>query len=230
MTYAARWARAWCIVAAVEVGFASLPWSPLVVVLAVLACTASVAAALVSYQNARTPTWIGPASLSARQLGERALLGGCCMVAVWTLAGSPVLALLVAVLVVVTSPVVIHKRGRPTPPQDTRLDPASTTTTGAPTHPGETLGCLEPDGGSLGALDDADLFALWRRTFWQLDSQPSVDELAWLVELRQSCLDELSRRNPTAMAAWLSSGARASGGPERFWAERPGPGDAQAGQ
>jgi hypothetical protein len=232
MTYATRWARLWCILAAVQVGFASLRWSPLAVVLAVLASTASVAAALVMYRNLRRPDWIGPASPSARHLGQTALLAGCCMVAMSTLlAASPVLALLVVVLVVVTSPVVIHRRGRPTPLRATRPDPASTATTGAPSHPDETLGWPSPDGRPLETLDDADLFKLWRRTFWELERQPSVEELAWLVELRQSCLDELSRRNPTAMAAWLSSGARASGGPERFWPERPGPpGDAPSGQ
>ncbi len=46
------------------------------------------------------------------------------------------------------------------------------------------------------------------------------------MTLRQGCLDELERRHPSALHAWLDSGARASEGPERFLASRERPGAA----
>ena len=42
-----------------------------------------------------------------------------------------------------------------------------------------------------------------------------------LVALREACLDELERRDAAALHAWLDSGARASGGPERYLAHPP---------
>jgi len=36
------------------------------------------------------------------------------------------------------------------------------------------------------------------------------------VEQRQLYLDEFERRNPTGLAEWLASGARAAGDPTRF--------------
>lgn len=227
MTYTTRWIQTWAVLAAAAVGFASLQWSPLVVVLAVLASTASAATVLVMQHNLRTPAATGLASLPVRQLGQRALLAGCCVVAMSTLlAASPVLALLVVVLVAVTSPVVVRRPRCPTPPQDTRPCPAPPATTGVSALPGERPDRPTPADRPVEALDDEDLFKLWRRTFWELDTQPSVEEVAWLVALRQSCLDELGRRNPVALQAWLSSNARASSGPERFWAAEPDRGDA----
>jgi uncharacterized membrane protein YeaQ/YmgE (transglycosylase-associated protein family) len=43
-----------------------------------------------------------------------------------------------------------------------------------------------------------------------------IGALLTLVALRQCCLDELERRDPTALQDWLTSGARASSSPERF--------------
>jgi hypothetical protein len=37
-----------------------------------------------------------------------------------------------------------------------------------------------------------------------------------LVELRQHCLDELERRDPAGLSAWLASTASAGGDPSRF--------------
>jgi hypothetical protein len=69
---------------------------------------------------------------------------------------------------------------------------------------------------ALGALSDQQLCWLWRHTFWDLRDEETVDERLATVAVRQACLEELERRDPSAFAAWLSSGARASGGPERF--------------
>jgi hypothetical protein len=73
---------------------------------------------------------------------------------------------------------------------------------------------------SLSELNDDALRRLWRHTYWQLDLQQTEAGVPDLVGLRQTCLDELERREPSAVRAWLSSGTRAEGGPERFGGER----------
>ena len=60
MTYASRWARAWTVLAAVEVGFASLQWSPLVVVLDLLATGTGAAVGLMLSPDRRAPAAAGP--------------------------------------------------------------------------------------------------------------------------------------------------------------------------
>jgi hypothetical protein len=41
-----------------------------------------------------------------------------------------------------------------------------------------------------------------------------------VVAQRQVYLDEMERRSPSGLRAWLESGARAAGGPERFLGKR----------
>jgi hypothetical protein len=209
MTYATRWAQAWSTVAAVGVGFASLQWSPVIVTLDLVATGAGAASCLAILQARRTRPTTGPPSRRFPDIGRRSLMLTCCVVALTTLTiASPVLALLAVLLAAATSPVVVQLRassarsGPLPPPAGARAQPPGTHQT------------------SLGQLSDDELFRLWRHTFWKLRSQPNIDELAGLVSLRQSCLDELARRNPIALQAWLDSGARASGGPERFWRSR----------
>jgi hypothetical protein len=221
MTYASRWARAWTLLAAVEVGFASLQWSPLVVVLDLIATGTGAAVCLLLYQDRRTPAAAGPESRRLAETARRSLTVSCCVVALCTLSmGSPPLALLAVLLAVVSSPVVVRLRTVST------RHGSLPARVGAPTRPGSadsSEAAHQRDdllGTRVAQLDDDALFRLWRRTFWQLEGQPTVDELARLVALRQTCLDELARRNPDALRAWLESGARASGGPERFWRRR----------
>ena len=65
----------------------------------------------------------------------------------------------------------------------------------------------------LGSLDDAALCLAWRRSFRLLETASSAAERVSIVEQRQQYLDELNRRSPEGLAAWLASGARASGNP-----------------
>lgn len=206
MTYARRWAQAWTLLAAVEVGFASLQWSPLIVVLDLLATGAGATVCLVLYSEHRRPPANSPSPRWMADIGRRSLILSLCAVALSTLTiGSPPLALLVVLLAVTTSPAVVRLQIR-----SARSDPVPPAARPAAEPP-------KPDCRILEELDDDELFRLWRGMFWELGSQPNVDELSRLVALRQSCLDELARRNPDALRAWLDSGARASGGPERFW-------------
>jgi hypothetical protein len=73
----------------------------------------------------------------------------------------------------------------------------------------------------LPALDDASLCLAWRRSFVLLSQRPSVVKQMLLVEQRQAYLDEIERRSPHGLAAWLDSGARASGNPFRYLSVSP---------
>ncbi|TCM50537.1 hypothetical protein EV648_102581 [Kribbella sp. VKM Ac-2568] len=67
--------------------------------------------------------------------------------------------------------------------------------------------------GELKSLDDDALCLAWRRSFLLLEEARSAVERLSIVEQRQKYLDELHQRSPEGVAAWLASGARASGNP-----------------
>lgn len=73
----------------------------------------------------------------------------------------------------------------------------------------------------LASLDDVSLCLAWRRSFVQLEAAQSAEDRMAVVQQRQQCLDELQRRWPRGIAAWLSSGARASGNPLPFLRDDP---------
>ncbi len=75
--------------------------------------------------------------------------------------------------------------------------------------------------GPLRGLDDLQLCRLWRESFWVLHRPAPTGTVLCLVALREACLDELERRDAAALHAWLDSGARASGGPEKYLAHPP---------
>jgi hypothetical protein len=74
--------------------------------------------------------------------------------------------------------------------------------------------------GPLKGLDDRQLCRLWRESFWDLRQPAPPATLLRLVALREACLEELENRDAPALRAWLDSGARASGGPEKYLAHR----------
>ena len=67
-----------------------------------------------------------------------------------------------------------------------------------------------------GAMTDGELCTTWRRSFGQLQRARSVEVKLQVVNLRAACLDELIRRHPREVHAWMASGARASGDPGPF--------------
>lgn len=73
----------------------------------------------------------------------------------------------------------------------------------------------------IGSLDDVSLCLAWRRSFVLLEAAQTAEDRMAVVEQRQQCLDELQRRCPEGVAAWLSSGARASGNPLPFLSDNP---------
>jgi hypothetical protein len=87
-----------------------------------------------------------------------------------------------------------------------------------PTTPYESVTSLA-DGSAaapapeLSSLGDEALCLAWRRSFRLLETATSAAERLTVVKKRQQYLDELQRRSPEGLAAWLASGARASGNP-----------------
>jgi len=210
MSGARVWTHVWCVVAACGVGLAMLAWSPALAVVAVLLLTFGTGLVLLVVWGA-TDRLRPDDRIPWRRLTPHALGGGAGLVTFFVLAGtSPPLALLCLLLCVLTTPRVLRRIGGGSAPRPSRP---------APPVREEVAGTvLPPDPRySLAELDDDALCRLWRYTYWQLDLQTTEAGVLELVALRQACLDELERRDPSALRAWLFSGARASGGAERFW-------------
>ena len=66
------------------------------------------------------------------------------------------------------------------------------------------------------AMDDEELCWAWRVSYVALQHAPSVPARLGAVQTRQQYLDELERRNPEGLTAWLYSGARAAGDPRPY--------------
>jgi hypothetical protein len=65
-------------------------------------------------------------------------------------------------------------------------------------------------------MSDAELCHAWRRSFVALQRARGPHLRALVVQTRQLLLDEVGARHPAGLRAWLGSGARAAGGPDRF--------------
>ena len=217
MSLSSRWARCWCVVAAIGVGLAVLEWSPLVAAIAFVAVLVFVAMA---------------ATLLPPRPGGSTLVVSL-VAAAWSVAllalvsSSPPLALLVLLLLVTTCPPVLGLlRGRPSveaEPPAVRPARHAVSSRGRPPvgQPGRDR--------AVQGLDDRQLCTLWRRLFWQLVDERSGADVLSTVAWRQAFLDELERRDPAAVRAWLDSGARSSGGPERFLTDHGRHGETDAG-
>lgn len=131
---------------------------------------------------------------------------GAVVVAVGGLTVPVGLAVLPAVLVVaVSSPRAVawllHRRA-PEAPGDA-ASPAA--------QAGDRRGAQE-----AGPLTDRALCRAWRKSYFDLAGSRSLAASLHIVQARQGLLDELERRNPHGLSAWLDSGARAAGDPSRF--------------
>lgn len=62
----------------------------------------------------------------------------------------------------------------------------------------------------------ADLCRQWRDSYEALRQARTANQRLRIVMERQRCLDELGRRDPEGLQAWLSSSASAAGDPARF--------------
>lgn len=62
----------------------------------------------------------------------------------------------------------------------------------------------------------AELCLQWQATYSSLRDASTPAARLRIVEIRQRCLDELERRDPAGLSAWLASTASAGGDPSRY--------------
>jgi hypothetical protein len=73
-----------------------------------------------------------------------------------------------------------------------------------------------PEARSPASLTTAELCEAWRDSFRLVSDARSSQQLQHAVVLRQALLDEMARRDSAGLSAWLESGARPAGAPERY--------------
>jgi hypothetical protein len=71
-------------------------------------------------------------------------------------------------------------------------------------------------GGELLTRSTAELCRQWQATYSSLRDASTPAARLRIVEIRQRCLDELERRDPAGLSAWLASTASAGGDPSRY--------------
>lgn len=209
MRYRSVWLYGWSAVAVVCIGLAPMVWPISTVVM--LFVVGAVAAGTVTFgyltrDNVEAP---GRGDLVAAT-ARNACLGGAAVTAVSVAArmNGPVL-LAVLVLVAVSSPYVVERLIGKVSASSSRRH-ADGGSSGA-----EAVGVIPlPPAGEV--HDDKELCRLWRISFTILQTARHPITRERVVALRQGYLDELERRDPTAVTAWLASGPSAAGGPEQF--------------
>lgn len=78
---------------------------------------------------------------------------------------------------------------------------------------------LESALADLGSMTDQELCRSWRRSYVLLDAASSTAGRLTIVQLRAGYLEELERRQPHALQAWLDAGGRAASGPDKFFSD-----------
>lgn len=210
-------------------GWAAVATWPLSGLLIAFATTVVLAAAMVFAATAdddspwpyrRVAAWALGAGVGLMAFaGLTMLLGGATL---------PCLAVLAA-----SSPPVVRRmgalcralhpqRGQASLPHSAETPPSTGTDSATPTaHPTpyrseEQPGEPTPLDAEARAMDDARLCWAWRTSYLTLQRATTPQHRLRVVQQRQEYLDELERRNPAGVAAWLTAGARAAGDPSRY--------------
>ena len=232
MSYAAHWSRCWCLVVAVGVGLSFLVWQPLSVLTVFL--TAALCAGLLLVLLSPTAGPHSPiAAVRWMRIVTRAVgLGGAVLAFSAFTVIVPYLALPLAALSILSSPWAVdalrrwraaHGRtsrqgasGRPLVAETHGPNALDGPGTGYGIRSGPTSCRLDVTDSAAREMTNSELCREWRRSFVALQAARSPVELIRVVAQRQVYLDEMERRSPSALQAWLASGARAAGGPDRY--------------
>jgi hypothetical protein len=75
---------------------------------------------------------------------------------------------------------------------------------------------------SPATVSTSELCRQWLESYGELSRAPSHAARLRVVMARQRCLDELERRDPEGLRAWLASAASAGGDPRRFLSDAGG--------
>ncbi|TCM50542.1 hypothetical protein [Kribbella sp. VKM Ac-2568] len=215
-----RRVRSWCIYLATAAGLFcaittwGLQWA-LTSVSLVAVSAALVAATVWAEDGRRAVPRIARVAFAAGLIAPAALG----LVVVCKLAGVLVVLMLAGTTPALTSLVRARRLARGSLPV---VQPESSATPDLPApwgQPSLKSSSAEPVR-ELSSLDDDALCLAWRRSFLLLEEARSAAARLSIVEQRQKYLDELQQRSPEGIAAWLASGARASGNPFPYLADR----------
>lgn len=228
--YTRVWVGCWSVVALVAMLFGFAAWSTSST-LGVFALSGLLCATTVAVHDPRR----GGSRRRNRDLAlaavRRCLLGGAVTVAVCVAASSlgtltmPLLAVAGAGSPWILARVLARSPGgtaaaapAPGPPDSADRPALSAPAARAPEH--VQLSASHWDT-FVRSLSDQELCASWRVSYTFVVSASATVTGVELVNLRQAYLDELERRNPRGVQAWLTHGARAAGDPTRHLAARP---------
>lgn len=221
MTFAGRWLRGWSVVSAVGVGVSFLIWEPAVIALLWLCamfCTALLLVLLTTSPGASRLA----ADTTWAWIATRAGLAGAAFVAVSAVGViSVVLALTLVLAAVLTAPPVASRVGRLVRHEKAEDLSALGPRVVVPREPECRLPVVLPVV-AVRQLSTQELCREWRRSFTALQLATGPEQQLHVVGVRQLYLDEMERRCPSALQAWLASGARAASGPERYLLQDPG--------
>jgi hypothetical protein len=198
--YPTIWVRGWLLCAAVGVCLAMLLWPPMVALLAGLVAVLAVGVVLTRAQR-RSPDQLvlGDYGCSRTELSLALGLGLVALRALGDVSPGLVFAALLGL--VLSHPKVVQALVRlatPTSPADDGTAP-------------DLTGARPPS-----SLTTAELCEAWRDSFRLVSDARSSQQLQRAVVLRQELLDEMARRDAAGLSAWLESGARPAGAPERY--------------
>jgi hypothetical protein len=210
-SYRTVWVRSWAAVVLLCIGFAGVIWGPARVVAFFAVVGVTSLAPSICYYRERVARQGSPLDLW-RATARTAVITGAVAVAIIAVIGvNGALAMLVLLLAGATSPWALDRlrkvlhRGRP-----------AREATGLPA-PLVEAAVAEP---RIETMSDLELCRAWRASFAALVAAVEPEAKSDVVRLRQSYLDELERRHPHAVGAWLASHPRPGGGPEKFLARR----------
>ena len=238
----AVWRLVWGGVALLGVCFGFLLWPPAAVILGSVAAVLVTGVVLALWARARRqsdPTLPTPAG---RELARDAVFVGLSLVALRAVGtASTPLALLLLLTALASSPSAwclardrwrqafppSEQSAQPETPARSTSPPPPAPTSGHPS-PGSTYPHPLPPGDRVRDLSNQELCRLWRSSFVTLQRAQLPSQVAQIVLLRQVYLDEMDRRDPVAVRAWLAAGARAAGGPDRYLRDEGPGGQAQA--
>jgi hypothetical protein len=208
---------------AAGVGIATLVWSPLVCFAAVGLISLFVLAVLEVFAGlAATPDRPGTGTLHSRLRRAVTCGGGLVALAALLQLSSPVTLALLLGLGLTSPPVTTRVRRSSMHRGVGKRHDSQRPATGARGGAVTVDPPMDESADDLGTCEVRLLCLHLRRTFWAMHETTDPDELLRLVTRRQRIIDELTRRNPQAMATWLESGARASGSPEKYFRTGPG--------
>jgi hypothetical protein len=208
--YAQRWLRCWSLATAFGVGLSFLLWplQSIVLLWAAVFLSATPLLSLPGSSPEHGPDWL-------RGVARAGLLATAMLAAIAVAGASGWLAFILILVAALSSPWVVARMG-------TRL--SDTLATVMP-EPGIEAECAPPEpqptsprcgADVLRAMSNHELCMEWRRTFVRLQRASCAQDMGDVVIMRQLLLDEMDRRCPEGLGAWMESGARAAGGPDRF--------------